>query len=426
MLGWEFPPYFTGGLGVACQGIVQALAPYVNTTLFVPKCLANPPKSNVTLVGMNHAIETDSFTEEDYFEKQTIDVFLQPYQNDYGLDNPDAQAFIQELPTVTDFSKTDLYEGDLLGKVRDFARFSLSLIDNKPFDLIHAHDWMTFPAAIAIRNRTQKPLILHIHSTEYDRKGKDSKGWVYQLEKMAMMEADFVIAVSHYMAKIIREHYEIPASKIIPIHNASEMKIVQGETKAFAEKLITFVGRVTAQKNPKGFLAIAYKVLEEYDNVRFVIAGNGDELPMLMQEVARKQLGHKFHFTGFTDQNAIAKLLSITDIFIMPSVSDPFGIAALEAARFGIPVILSRTVGVLEVLKGALTADYRDTELLSEYVITLLNAPAFAESVGAELRASAEEITWEKAADAILEVYQMGLSREQKENIMRIDSNDFH
>ncbi|MBX7240798.1 MAG: glycosyltransferase [Bacteroidia bacterium] len=425
MLGWEFPPYMTGGLGVACQGIVNSLSPYVNISLFVPKSPANLPKYPFTLTGMNHAVNPETAVEETPFDKQSIDVILQPYQNDFELDNPDKQSFVQELPALTHFAKTDLYEGDLFSKVKDFARYSLALIADKPFDLIHAHDWMTFPAAIAIRNRTHKPLVLHIHSTEYDRKGKDSKGWVYQLEKTAMMEADCIITVSHYTSRILREHYDIPANKIIPVHNASEIKVVNREEKQFSEKLVTFTGRVTAQKNPKGFLDIACKVLEEYDNVRFVIAGNGDELPWLIQEVANKELSHKFHFMGFTEHSQIEKLLSVTDVFVMPSVSDPFGIAALEAARYGIPVLLSRTCGVLEVLKGAFTADYRDTTLFAEYLVTLLNAPELARSTGDKISASAENQTWSRAADAILEVYQMLLEAEEKHNISIIHTEDF-
>lgn len=425
MLGWEFPPYMNGGLGVACQGIVNALSPYVNISLFVPKCPATTPKYPFTLVGMNHAINPETVVEETLFDKQIIDIILQPYENDFELDNPDKQSFIQELPTLTHFSKSDLYEGDLFSKVKDFARYSLSLLFDKHFDIIHAHDWMTFPAALAIRNRTQKPLVLHIHSTEYDRKGKDSIGWVYQLEKTAMMEADCIITVSHYTARILREHYGIPANKIIPVHNASDIKIHSGEEKKFNEKLISFVGRVTAQKNPKGFLDIACKVLEEYDKARFVIAGNGDELPFLIQEVANKELSHKFHFMGFTEHSQIEKLLSVTDIFVMPSVSDPFGIAALEAAKYGIPVLLSRTCGVLEILKGAFTADYRDTALFAEYLVTLLNAPELADSTGETLRASAENQSWAKAADSILEIYQMLMEEEEKENVTIIQSEYF-
>ncbi len=409
MLGWEYPPYMTGGLGVACQGLVNALLPYVKLSFFLPKTSANPPRNGVQFVGMNHAHlpKVENGETISSYEKQYIEVFLHPYEEEYGEETPDKQQFIKELPTATDFSKADLYEGDLFSKVKDFAHYSLALIYDKHFDIIHAHDWMTFPAALAIRNRTGKPLVLHVHSTEYDRKGKESKGWVYELEKTAMQAADYIIAVSHYTAKIIREHYEIPIHKVIPVHNSTDIRIVPSEPKSFPEKLITFAGRITPQKNPKAFLDIATKVLEDYDNVRFVIAGIGSELPVLMQAVAARELSHKIHFTGYVEREYMEKLYAMTDIFVMPSISEPFGIAALEAARYGIPVLTSRNCGVLDILKGAFTADHKDIELFADYILTLLEAPELAARTGIQLATSTENTSWTKAAEAVLEIYQM-------------------
>lgn len=408
MLGWEYPPHINGGLGIACHGLAQALADYVNILMIVPKS-ASSDKSHLRIEGLdNYKDAVEEPVVNHFLETIPVNISLNPYVKI----NPEKEVqFPDEFPNlgkerITDFANTELYGGDLYLKVKDYAHLVTRIAAQKSYEVIHAHDWMTFPAAIALKKLTGKPLVIHIHSTEYDRMGADSKGWVYQMEKTAMDAADAIVTVSQYTANILQSHYEIEGFKISPVHNAIiPTKNAKRKPKKFPEKLVTFLGRIAQQKNPEAFLAIAIKVMEQYDNVRFVMAGKGDMLSGLMEKVAQEKLGHKFHFTGFLETEAVNDLLSMTDIYVMPSISDPFGLSALEAAQFGIPCVISRQAGVLEVLKGALTADYRDIDLMAEYIVTLLENNDLAEEIGKTSQESIATLTWGKSALKVIEIY---------------------
>lgn len=408
MLGWEYPPHINGGLGIACHGLAQALADYVNILMIVPKSAASE-KSHLRIEGLdNYKDAIEEPVVSNFLETIPVNISLNPYIKI----NPEKEVhFPDEFPTLgkermTDFANTELYGGDLYLKVKDYAHLVTRIAAQKSYEVIHAHDWMTFPAAIALKKLTGKPLVIHIHSTEYDRMGADSKGWVYQMEKTAMDAADAIVTVSQYTANILQSHYEIEGFKIFPIHNAIiPTKNAKRKAKKFPEKLVTFLGRIAQQKNPEAFLAIAIKVMEQYDNVRFVMAGKGDMLSGLMEKVAQEKLGHKFHFTGFLETEAVNDLLAMTDIYVMPSISDPFGLSALEAAQFGIPCVISRQAGVLEVLKGALTADYRDIDLMAEYIVTLLENNELAEEIGKTSKESVDSLTWGQSALKVIEIY---------------------
>ncbi len=409
MLGWEYPPHINGGLGIACHGLARALADDVNITMIVPKSAASD-KSHLRIEGLDsykEAVEEPIVSH--FLETIPVNISLNPYSKI----NPETEVqFPAEFPAlgkerITDFATAELYGGDLYLKVKDYAHLVTQIAAQKSYQVIHAHDWMTFPAAIALKKLTGKPLIIHIHSTEYDRMGAESKGWVYQMEKTAMEAADAIITVSQYSANILQKHYEIEGFKIFPVHNAIlPAPIHKPKAKQFPEKLVTFLGRIAQQKNPVAFLEIAIKVMEQYDNVRFVMAGKGDLLSEMMEKVAQEKLGHKFHFTGFLETEAVNELLSMTDIYVLPSISEPFGLSALEAAQFGIPCVISRQAGVLEVLKGALTADYRDLDLMAEYIVTMLKFPELAAEVGKTSQESVADLTWAQSAAKVIEIYR--------------------
>ncbi|MFN0202590.1 MAG: glycosyltransferase [Bacteroidia bacterium] len=418
MLGWEYPPYFNGGLGVACQGLVKAISPFTRLTMIVPKTGVFPDNEQVKLIGLNELgavtkAETSEWVEQQW-ETLWVDTFLNPYETEKAPVQVASEKKLSktELTSYANpFVEEALYEGDLRKRVMDYTRIVLEQVKGKEFDLIHAHDWMTFPAALALQAATGKPLIVHLHSTEYDRAGKDSKGWVYQMEKEAMEKADFVIPVSQYAANILTEHYKIEATKIHPIHNAIDKKQAFKSEKSFKERLVAFVGRITYQKGPDTFLKIAMKVLEQHDNVRFVMAGRGDMQDALMEEVIKHRISHRFHFAGFLEKAEVEKLLSMADVFVMPSVSEPFGIAALEAAQFGVPCIISRQAGCLEILTAALTADSQDVELMADYILELLHSASLSEEIGRINQASVQALSWEKVGTKVLEVYEKALGK---------------
>jgi glycosyltransferase involved in cell wall biosynthesis len=264
---------------------------------------------------------------------------------------------------------------------------------------------MTFPAAIALKEMTGKPLVVHIHSLTYDRIGPGDQGWVFRVEKEALSMADLILPVSHYTGEIIHEHYGIAKNKIWPVHNGARRIKTFRRDKKFPEKMILFLGRITFQKGPEYFLAMAQLIIEQFRNVRFVIAGDGDRFSRLVEDSAFRELGSKIHFTGFVDRPKVHELFAMADAFVMPSVSEPFGLAALEAAQFGVPVILSRRSGAAEVLKGAVVADYWDIEKMVRSIVKILSDEKYRQSIIRRQRDDLKQVTWNHTALRIKEAY---------------------
>ncbi|MFN6946020.1 MAG: glycosyltransferase family 4 protein [Cytophagaceae bacterium] len=419
MLGWEFPPIINGGLGVACLGLSKALSEHAELSMILPKTDPDFMVNQVELIGLNNVeienlkkVETGKFYEKYVQEVETIETEMLPYggkstkgkyeilseneiENDYDLNSG-----------LNIFKFGDLYGEDIMYKVVEYAKYATRIAANKKFDIIHCHDWMTFIAGMEIKHLTGKPLIVHIHSLEFDRGGPESFNWVYDIEKQAMHYADFVIPVSEYTGSIAESHYGVPANKIYPVHNGADPVHVFHDIKDFPEKLILFLGRVTGQKGPQFFLDIAAKVIEHAPDVRFVMAGTGDKLKALIETGAYKMIGNKFHFTGFLNKEKVHKLLSIADVYCMPSVSEPFGLSALEAAQFGVPCVISKQSGVSEVLYGALKADYWDVNKMASHIISLLQNDSLRQTVIRDAFNDLQACTWERAAEKVNDIYQ--------------------
>ena len=333
MLGWEYPPMVTGGLGVACYGLVKAMSNEAQVTLILPRKEKIPEVDEVEVIGLNHfeAIkEIYSVAEpqpepavmpaiEDY-AKDTyyvpIDVSPYPkiasgFQAKYtALTNPEA---IREL-----YSTTSLYGGDIMTKIATYEDTVLKIAADKDFDIIHAHDWITFPAAVQLKEKTGKPLVLHIHSLETDRVGKDVRNDAYYIEREAMQKADAVITVSEYTRKQAQELYGLNSVRhFITVHNGAEEMGITPEHKAGESKVVLFFGRVTSQKGPEFMLETAAKVLGSYPDVNFVVAGVGDQLAGLQEKVREWKLDDKFMFTGFLNKPQLNNVLSQTDVFLM-------------------------------------------------------------------------------------------------------------
>ncbi len=427
MLGWEFPPVINGGLGVACLGLSKALSEFVELTVILPKSDPHFIVENVELIGLNNIdlkkilkASKESFTTQydTFAETSYVDIDIDPYlhiSETIGQETNRHTESTTKSTTIADvetedlmiekflhvFRDGELYGQDVIQKVIYYSKYVLRLAAEKDFDIIYAHDWMTFLAGLELKARMNKPLVLHVHALDYDRGGPESKGWIFDLEKYAMENADLILPVSEYTASVIANHYHIDPAKITPVHNGADEVNVYKVEKGFPEKLVLFLGRVTGQKGPEFFLEVASKVYENYPKVRFVVAGTGDRLKRMIESGAYKEIGHKFHFTGFLDKEKVHHLLAMTDVYCMPSVSEPFGLSALEAAQFGIPMVISKQSGVAEVLSGALSADYWDTDLMADHILALLKSKRLANQVVKMSNNDLKNLSWKDAAKKV-------------------------
>jgi glycogen(starch) synthase len=403
MLGWEFPPIINGGLGVACHDLSGALSRFANITMVVPKTSKDFKAQKINLVGINN-IDTSvwAHSPRQYsapFAIHPIPSDLDPYYQEH------TSLSDSEPGSKSHFDIDNLYGGDVIKKVIEFSDHTAAYASNLDFDIIHAHDWMTMLAGIKIKEQSGKPLVMHIHSLEVDRGGPESKGWVYELEKKGMEYADVLMPVSNFTAQNINQYYGISKNKMAVIHNGSNKVRPFKSKRNFKEKTVLFVGRLTRQKGPERFLEIAAKVLEQDPNVRFVVAGTGDHFRSMLEKSAYKHIGNRFHMTGFLNLEKLNYLFSVSDVYCMPSVSEPFGLSAVEAAQFDIPCVISKQSGVSEVLKGALTFDHWDVDKAARHISKLLNDPLLKNRVTRMSSKSLNNITWDISAKNIMNTY---------------------
>lgn len=418
MLGWEFPPAFAGGLGVACYNFVKALSSKANVYLIVPYANEQNGLENVDITGLNQVekkISQDSTLREfPSFSISRVLVKLSAYPSltaskELRTDIENAEQFSTTVSTWSEvssyFQTHDLYGPDVLQRTQLFAAAVSELSANKEFDIIHAHDWPTFHAAVELKRKTHKPLVLHIHSLETDRAGEKTRNEIYQIEKMALEEADKVIAVSEYTKGEIISHYHIDENKIEVAHNGAEATEQSLPQKKSDEKWITFVGRITFQKGPQFLVETARKLIRVYPHVRFIIAGNGDLFPSFVHEVARQRLGRYFSFTGFLSREKIRDLLASSDAYFMPSVSEPFGLSALEAVQQGTASVISKRSGAAEVLNHSLRADFWDTDRFANYLFAILKYPKLKNIIESGSRKDVEHLTWNRTTEKVMNVY---------------------
>ncbi|CAN5385530.1 glycosyltransferase family 4 protein [soil metagenome] len=417
MLGWEFPPVINGGLGVACHDLCIALSKMANVTMIIPKSNPDFVVKNLNLIGLNtidaKTLRNIGYTESYKKVKQVhyINTNLNPYYNSNNSPSLDLHSqYLKKVQigneTAEVFHIEDLYGGDVIEKVTVFGKLAAKLALSLDFDIIHAHDWMTMIAGMEIKAATGKPLAVHIHSLEVDRGGPNSKGWVYQMEKRGMETADVLMPVSNFTGHVIHDHYQIPWSKIHTIHNGIRPVVPFRSEKLFKEKMVLFVGRLTRQKGPEYFVEIAEKVLQTDQNVRFVMAGTGEYFNPLLERAAQRGIAHRFHLTGFLNLDKVRTLLSMADVYVMPSVSEPFGLSAVEAVQFGIPAVISKQSGVAEVLKGSLKFDYWDVDRAAGYILRLLHDDVLMDKVKEDAYKDLENISWDHAAAKVIEGYR--------------------
>jgi glycosyltransferase involved in cell wall biosynthesis len=428
MLGWGNKAYIHSGLGVACYNLCKALSKKVKISLIIPVFERAFELENIDLISLGSIkIPEKSVSEnkEEKEEEQTeevqlaelieIPIELQPY-----LSPTSGSTLLKELKKVkagrkeknvktqksSEYKDDDLGDSELLDKVLEYARIVEEKSKHIDFDIIHAHDWMTFLAGIYVKNATGKPLVLHIHSLDYDRVGGSNRSWVFNIERYAMSRADKVISVSQYTAGIIFSRYGLSSNKVKVVHNAIDPEDTFRLPSESNQKIVLFVGRITGMKGPKYFLQVAAAVYKKYKNVRFIMVGVGDELQEIRESEIYKDLKERIDLKGFVDPEELKLIYSLTDVYCLPSVSEPFGLTALEAAQFGIPVVLSTGSGVSEVLTSALTADFWDIDKMSGHIISLLsNEKLRRKQINAGYK-DIENTSWAKAANEIVKVYK--------------------
>ena len=362
MLGWEYPPFKVGGLGTHCYGLTRSLADKgVKVDFYMPKTKNKPQndKKNLNIIEVG---ETTIF----------------PY------DRPDDKELAGQF-----FESVYRYNELLVQKVKG------------KYDVIHCHDWLTMKAAITIKEKTGTPLVLTVHSTEYDRSGwLYPNEWFINIEKEGMQKADLIIAVSHFTKRTIVEKYGIDPNKVRVIHNAV-YPIGEGEKK----NLVLFLGRLTIQKGPEFFLKTAKKVLE-HENTRFVVAGIGDMLPQLIDQAIDLGISNKVIFTGKLSEEEVKHIYQISSVYVMPSVSEPFGITALEAISAGTPTIVSKTAGVSETFNHCFKVDFWDTDEMANKIISILRYEPLRTTMSEYGKREIDLFSWDNVADKTISIYR--------------------
>ena len=422
MFGWEFPPHISGGLGTACYGLTKGLALNgVQVTFVMPKASGDEDTSYVKIVNGSD-VEVDPRT-SDFFQRTGQTSFIQvnsrliPY---VGLDdyyNVINQIESGVFETTSGGKRKYVFSGkygpNLMQEVNQYASIAAEIARNEDFDLIHAHDWLTYRAGIAAKRASGKPLVVHIHATEFDRTGENYNDIVYGMEKEGMSAADAVCAVSDLTRNIVINKYGIPAEKVFTLHNAVEPNEKKVERKKFvSEKIVTFLGRVTFQKGPDYFVETAKRVMEKDPNVRFVLAGDGDMMSHVIERVAELGISDRFHFTGFLRGDDINKMFGMSDVYVMPSISEPFGISPLEAMRAKVPVVISKQSGVSEVLTHAIKVDFWDVDATADAIYGLLHYPALSKLFAEEGAAEVDNLKWEYVAKKLVKIYEKTLHYE--------------
>lgn len=477
MFGWEFPPHISGGLGTACFGLTKALMKEEVDVLFVvPRLFDTDTERESFLINasavsrkprrktrrsraeaeipvgvVSAATQTERWEMglDPVFRRRItrfeVGVALSPYmlpafmneaspglalrtwnysmhsQQHFYSYAANQRSLAAQIVAGAESSRgherflfSGTYGKNLMEEVDRFAEVGGTLATAHSFDVIHAHDWMTFPAGVVARRKSGKPLVVHVHSTEYDRAGANVSTLVVEIEKLGLNEADRIVAVSNWTKQILITRYHIRAEKIAVVHNGILPR--QGgrsfDFPEIASHFVTFLGRVTHQKGPWFFVEAAQKVLQEFPEAHFIVAGAGDLLPQIIERAAQLNMSANFHFTGFLSEDQVDRIWSITDVYVMPSVSEPFGIAPLEAIQGGVPVILSKQSGVAEVMPHAIKVDFWDTKALAAAICSVLRYKSLSNVLRQKGKQHIEKLTWDKAAKELKSVYHELISNQ--------------
>ena len=422
MFGWEFPPHIAGGLGTACYGMTKGLAHAGVDVLFVmPSASGDEDQSSVRIINASDVAVYDTCHNIDEFLSKVqflrVGSNLHPY-----IDPTDFTELVEaEQKNQSEEFKfwfrqkykfSGKYGKNLMEEVSRYAMVAGAIAAEQEFDVIHAHDWLTYYAGIAAKRVSGKPLVIHVHATSFDRGSADNIDTrVYEIERRGMLEADKVITVSDLTRNIVINKYGIDPAKVVTVHNAVDFSGREriAVERGVKEKVITFLGRITFQKGPEYFIEAAAKVLKVCPDTRFVMAGSGDMMNRCIRYVAKLGIADRFYFTGFLRGDDVQKMFALSDVYVMPSVSEPFGISPLEAMKTDVPTIISKQSGVAEVLKYAIKVDFWDVNALADAMYGLLNYPALSSLAAEKGREEVDNLKWDSAAVKVRRVYESAI-----------------
>lgn len=415
MFGWEFPPHILGGLGTASFGLTKGMVENGNMdiTFVIPKPWGDEPKEYARIIGANSTPVGWRNVDWEYVQNRLGDV-MDP-QTYFDLrDHIYSDFNYMNLNDVGCIEFSGRYPENLLEEINNYSIVAGVIARTVECDVIHSHDWLTYPAGIHAKQVTGKPLVIHVHATDFDRSRGNVNPTVFNIERDGMINADHIITVSNLTRQTVIEKYGIPAYKVTTVHNAVEPlseELLNLEIPPKHDKVVTFLGRITMQKGPEYFVEAAAQVLHKVHDVQFVMAGSGDMMEKMIRLAARRNIADRFHFTGFLKGKQVYEMLKASDVYIMPSVSEPFGISPLEAMQMGVPSIISKQSGCAEILNNVIKVDYWDTNAIADAIYSIISYPAMYNQLRENGLKEVNEIVWKKAGKKVIDIYNMLIGR---------------
>lgn len=410
MFGWEFPPYILGGLGTASYGLTKgmALQPDMDITFVMPRPSGEEDTSFAKILGACHIPVVWKDVDWEHASHR-LSKFMN-VQDYYDLRN-NIYADFNYIHTndIGAIEFSGQYPTNLLEEINNYSIMAGVIARTWKYDVIHSHDWLTYPAGVHAKNVLGIPLVVHVHATDFDRSRGKVNPQVYSIEKNGMDYADHIICVSELTRKIVIEKYHQDPNKVTTVHNAveplsPEIEAIKVE-KPPKDKIVTFLGRITMQKGPEYFVEAAARVLERNKNIRFVMAGSGDMMERMIWLASERKISDRFHFTGFLRGKQVYEMLKRSDVYVMPSVSEPFGISPLEAMQCGIPSVISKQSGCSEILNNAVKVDYWDVDAMASIIYSICTYPTLGKVMSEEGKAEVDQIKWEYAGQKVRDIY---------------------
>lgn len=410
MFGWEFPPHILGGLGTASYGLTKGM--YNNgdmeISFVIPKPQGDEEKGFANIIGANCTPVAWRDVNRDYVEGR-IGKVMDPQLYFDLRDHIYADFNYMRLNDLGCIEFSGRYPDNIIEEINNYSIVAGVISRTIPCDVIHSHDWLTYPAGIHAKNVTGKPLVIHVHATDFDRSRGNVNPTVFGIEKDGMENADHIITVSDLTRRTVIDKYGISPDKVTTVHNAviplsdELLNLPRREKK---DKVITFLGRITMQKGPEYFVEAAAKVLQKNRNIRFVMAGSGDMMDDMIRLAAKRNIADRFHFTGFLRGRQVYEMLADSDVYVMPSVSEPFGISPLEAMEMGVPSIISKQSGCAEILDYVIKTDYWDIDAMADAMHALVSYPGLHNMLRDKGIEEIHRITWEKAGKKVIDIYR--------------------